>query len=238
MNGAAQARSSSLLSAVPASAGGRSAGNYLETKATGSPYASPPGFVHTSYTIFDGATDGSHNCTRHGKCPPADVFEAHPSWFWPQNDSSLYGQLCWHNQSLIDFVVVQAKRFLSTQPDARIVSISQNDNGRYCHDPAELKIIQEEGSPSGPLLRAVNQVAKALATEFPLVAVDTLAYQWSQQPPTKTVPEHNVIIRLCDINSNAGMPLTHHSNTPFRNVLTSWSGITDRIYIWNCACMS
>ena len=56
----------------------------------------------------------------------------------------------------------------------------------------------------GPLLRAVNQVARSIADEFPLVAVDTLAYQYSQPPPNITKPEPNVIIRLCDISSNSG----------------------------------
>jgi hypothetical protein len=103
-------------------------------------------------------------------------------------------------------VIVKSKKFLSDQPLARIISISQNDNGNCaipvisciyiikatstllalqrtaecraptdCKDPEELTVIKEEGSPMGPLLRAVNQVAKALAAEFPLVAVDTLA---------------------------------------------------------------
>ena len=73
---------------------------------------------------------------------------------------------------------------------------AQNDNSRYCKDPAELAVIQEEDSPIGPLLRAVNQVARSLADEFPLVAVDTLAYSYTQLPPTVTRPERNVIIRL------------------------------------------
>ena len=46
-----------------------------------------------------------------------------------------------------------------------------------CQDPGELAVIQAEGSPMGPLLRAVNEIARALAADFPLVAVDTLAYQ-------------------------------------------------------------
>ena len=59
----------------------------------------------------------------------------------------------------------------------------QNDNGRYCQDPAELAVIAEEGGTAmGPLLRAVNQIAEALAADFPLVAVDTLAYEYSQPP--------------------------------------------------------
>ena len=49
-----------------------------------------------------------------------------------------------------------------------------------CEDLAELAIIHAEGSPMGPLLRAVNAVADAIASEFPHVVVDTLACKSSQ----------------------------------------------------------
>ena len=46
------------------------------------------------------------------------------------------------------------KGFLRSQPDANIISVSQNDNGNYCQTPEETAIMDEEGSPMGPLLRA------------------------------------------------------------------------------------
>lgn len=227
MNGAAQAK------AHAQSVADRAMGPDLSDVAgNGSPYASPPGFVHTSYRLFDGDADGKFNCTG-GRCPPLNIFKAHPEWFYPHDDPSVYGQLCWTNQSLIEYIKGQAKKFLSSQPNARIISISQNDNGNYCRDPAEMAIIEAEGSPMGPLLRAVNQVARSIADDFPLVAVDTLAYQYSQPPPNITKPEDNVIIRLCDISSNSGAPLTDPSNALFNSVINGWNAITQRIYIWN-----
>eukprot|EP01052_Picozoa_sp_SAG31_P043635 SAG31_NODE_7331_length_1717_cov_1.307787_2_plen_144_part_00 len=138
----------------------------------------------------------------------------------------------WTNQSLIDFIKVQAKAYLSSQPEARIISISQNDNGNYCRDPEELAVIEAEGSPMGPLLRAVNQIARALATAFPLVAVrvDLGGCRILNKKITK--PEPNVIIRLCDISSNSGAPLTDPSNMEFASVIHGWNAITNRIYIW------
>ena len=35
-------------------------------------------------------------------------------------------------------------------------------------------MIEAEGSPMGPLIRAVNYIADQLAAEFPTIAVDTL----------------------------------------------------------------
>ena len=40
--------------------------------------------------------------------------------------------------------------------------------------PEELAVAHAEGSPAGPLLRAINAIADAIVDEFPLVAIDTL----------------------------------------------------------------
>ena len=178
LNDEAHALSAQLraVSARRASPGGPS------TSPSASPYATPPGFVHTSYRLF-----GSGAIT-----PGADptnllqVWNTHRQWFWPRNDSSVSGQLCWSNASLVEYIIQQARTMLSTQPNARIFSISQNDNNNYCQDERESAIIAAEGSPMGPLLRAVNAVADALCSEFPLVAFDTLAYSYSQPPPRIT----------------------------------------------------
>ena len=38
------------------------------------------------------------------------------------------------NKSLIDYIAAKAKGFLKAKPSAKIISISQNDNGNYCHE--------------------------------------------------------------------------------------------------------
>ena len=78
---------------------------------------------------------------------------------------------------MVSFIESQVKNFLRSQPDANIISVSQNDNGHYCNSSAEREVMDAEGSPMGPLLRAVNRVADAISEEFPNVVVDTLAYQ-------------------------------------------------------------
>jgi hypothetical protein len=100
------------------------------------------------------------------------LFKQFPHWFWPRGSAAVPGQLCWTNSSLIAHIIANVRGFLRAQPAATIVSVSQNDNLNYCQDEPELKVISEEGgSPSGPLLRAVNQVADAIAEEFPRVLV-------------------------------------------------------------------
>ena len=66
----------------------------------------------------------------------------------------------------------------------------------------------------GPLFRAVNTIADNIKDEFPNIAVDTLAYQWSRPAPKITKPRPNVIIRLCSIECNFAAPLVCPPSSP------------------------
>eukprot|EP00937_MAST-01D_sp_MAST-1D-sp2_P003620 g3620.t1 len=194
-------------------------------------YASPPGFVHTSYALVSGTFTGSDT-------PPVAMFLTHPEWFWPHNDSSARGQLCWTNPELVAFLKTQVRAALEAvtkrgDPLPDIISVSQNDNQNYCKDEAELAVIRAEGSPIGPLLRAVNAIADDIVNDYPAVAVDTLAYQYTRPAPKLTKPRRNVIVRLCSIECNFAKPLTDASNQPFLNDITNWARISNRTYIWD-----
>ena len=77
------------------------------------------------------------------------------------------------------YVISRVKTYLDNDPNATVISVTQNDGGGagICHTPDEDAVTKEEGSPSGPLLRAVNAVADAIADDYPGVLVETLAYQ-------------------------------------------------------------
>ena len=192
-------------------------------------YASPPGMVHTSYALL-------YYPKPQGMVPPPELLDAHPSWFWPppsKGGATAYGQLCWSNASLVAFVIKQALAILAEQPDAQILSVSQNDNYARCESPAEEAINEAEGSPMGALLRAVNAVADAVRPAYPHVAIDTLAYQWSRPATKLTRPRPNVIVRLCTIECDFGRPLTHPNNAPFQRDMEGWARISNRTWIWN-----
>lgn len=76
-------------------------------------------------------------------------------------------------------MISRVKAYLDNDPNATVISVTQNDGGGagICHTPNEDAVTKEEGSPSGPLLRAVNAVADAIADDYPGVLVETLAYQ-------------------------------------------------------------
>jgi hypothetical protein len=109
----------------------------------------------------------------------------------------------------------------------------RQDNLLYCQDAADLAAIKSEGTPGGAMFRAVNNIADALRDEFPTVAIDTLAYQWSRAAPKLTKPKPNVIIRLCSIECNFAQPLSHPSNAKFQADISNWGEISKRLYVWN-----
>ena len=135
-------------------------------------YASPPGDAHTSYALLPGDRGGLLG-------PPTELWESHRGWFWPQADnrSQEYGQLCWSNRSLQEFLASSVKGFLRAQPAATLISVSQNDNSNLCETPEEQAVVTAEGGAAmGPMLRAINFIADSIKDEFPGVAVCTLAY--------------------------------------------------------------
>jgi hypothetical protein len=197
-------------------------------------YATPPGFVHTSYSLLaDTSKTG-------GDMPPPALFASHNEWFWPRISTDpkgeTYGQLCWSNTSLVEYVKGRVLSYLKAQPEATIVSVSQNDNFNYCNSTEEREVYKKEGALIGPLLNAVNLIADAVAEEFPgrRVAIDTLAYQWTRPTPTSSLkPRPNVIVRLCSIECNFGAPLSDPSNSDFLTDITNWGKKSNRTWIWN-----
>jgi len=177
------------------------------------------GFVHTFYPLV----------------PPEEHFAAHPEWYSEIGGVRRVegGQLCTANPELTAFVIERVKQWLRETPEATIISVSQNDWGGRC-ECADCKALEEaEGSPSGPLLHFVNQVAEAIEPEFPHVAVDTLAYQYTRKPPKLVKPRPNVIVQLCSIECSFSKPLADERNKPFRDDIIGWSQICNRLYIWD-----
>jgi hypothetical protein len=173
--------------------------------------------------------------TFHGLVPPAQHFAAHPEWFSliKGKRSSDHAQLCLSNPELRDFVVGRVKEWLRESPEAAIVSVSQNDWHGACECESCKAIDDAEGGPTGSLLAFVNYVAEKIEPEFPHVAVDTLAYQYTRKPPRTLKPRPNVIIRLCSIECNFREPLDHPSNATFAQDIIGWAGICNRLYIWD-----
>ncbi len=177
------------------------------------------GFVHTFYPLV----------------PPEQHFEQHPEWYSLINGKRQVqgGQLCTTNPELRAYLVERVRAWLKEAPEARIVSISQNDWAGACQCPNCKAIDDREGSHAGTMVDLLNHIAAKLGPEFPNVAFDTLAYQYTRKAPKSLKPLPNVIIRLCSIECNFAAPLTDPSNASFARDIVDWSRICNRLYVWD-----
>lgn len=143
-------------------------------------------------------------------------------------------QLCMSNPEVLRIATRTVLRWIERMPTAKIFSVSQNDWYRNCQCDACKAIDEEEGSPSGLMLRFVNAVAEEVEKSHPNVLIDTLAYQWTEKPPKITKPRHNVRVRLCPIfacemHEYEKCP----NNAGFVSNLQEWNKVTDNLYIWH-----
>lgn len=177
------------------------------------------GFVHTFYPLV----------------PPDKHFAAHPEWYSLLNGKRTVegGQLCTTNPQLRDFIVERVRKWIRESPGASIVSVSQNDWHGACQCERCKAVDEREGSHSGTMLALANYVAGKIGPEFPHVAIDTLAYQYTRKAPKTLKPLPNVIVRLCSIECNFAAPLDDPSNKAFADDLRAWSKLSDRLYIWD-----
>jgi hypothetical protein len=177
------------------------------------------GFVHTFYPLV----------------PPAEHFAAHPEWYSliDGKRTADRAQLCTTNPELRKFIVEQVRAKLKANPSVRIVSISQNDWYGACQCDNCKAIDDAEGTPAGSVLALANYVAADIEKDYPNVAIDTLAYQYTRKAPLHLRPRPNVIVRLCSIECSFSQPLTDPMNASFAKDIRDWSRLTDRLYVWN-----
>ncbi|MBR5520027.1 MAG: DUF4838 domain-containing protein [Clostridia bacterium] len=153
-------------------------------------------------------------------------------------------QLCLTNPEVLEIAIESARRALKANPEARIMSITQNDWNRPCECEACRKIDEEEHSQSGTMLRFVNAIAERLEPEFPDVVFDTFAYQYTRPVPSITRPRHNVCVRLCSIEACFAHPFEtcdddrsvlrpDGTKSSFITDLTDWGKCCNRMYIWD-----
>jgi uncharacterized protein DUF4838/glycosyl hydrolase family 67 len=176
-------------------------------------------YVHTFYRIV----------------PPKKYFSAYPEWFSEINGKRTHNraQLCLTNKSLQAFMIKKVKEYLQGLPPDSIISISQNDWAGRCQCEKCLAIEKREGSPSGPVIDFVNTIADGIKKEFPKALISTLAYTYTQKPPTHLKPRSNVIIRLCSIKSSFAHTFTDPVNAEFYHDLKEWKKITSKLFVWD-----
>ncbi len=162
--------------------------------------------------------------------PWQTYFEAHPEYFALMNGKRIIDQPCLSRPEVFDIAAARLREEMAAQPGKKIWSVSQNDNFSFCQCPECLKIIEEEGSPAGPILRFVNRMAAL----FPDKTISTLAYQYSRPAPRLTRPAPNVEVMLCTIELDRSRPIPDApSSASFVRDIEDWSRICGNLYLWD-----
>jgi len=177
------------------------------------------GYCHTFYPLV----------------PPEKFFTEHPDWYSMINGKRTHekSQLCLTNPKLRDFMVQRVKEWLRECPDCEIISVTQNDWAGWCECPDCKALDDVEESHAGTMIAFANYIAEKIEAEFPHVAVDTFAYQYTRKPPKNIKPRSNVIVRLCSIECNFREPLDAPVNASFASDIKKWSEICQRLYVWD-----
>ena len=189
---------------------------------------------------------GIGNCHTFQRLIPAAVYgKDHPEYFAlhkgvrrndPKGDEDFHVQPCLTHPDVLRIVTSNVLERIRKDSEARFFGVSQNDNQLYCECERCAAVDREEGSHAGTLVRFVNAVADAVAREFPGKCVETLAYQHTRVPPTKTRLRPNVIPCFCSIECEFSRPMTESACPDNRQLLRDilgWERQTDQLYVWD-----
>ncbi|WP_299531539.1 DUF4838 domain-containing protein [Ulvibacterium sp.] len=165
--------------------------------------------------------------TFHRFLPEEKFYASHPEYYALRGNQRLPTQLCLTNKRVLEIVKDSVAVLFARNPEASVVSVSQDDNQQYCQCDSCRKIDEEEGSPSGTMIRFVNEVA----ADFPDKTISTLAYQYTRKP-SKTRPADNVLVTLCSIECDRAAPIAEKC-TDFAEDLEGWGRLTDNVRIWD-----
>jgi hypothetical protein len=180
--------------------------------------------------VQDVFADGYYVHTFNRLIPWQEYYTSHPEYFALMNGKRIPDQPCLTNPEVLKIALAKLEADIPLQPDKQLWSVSQNDNFSYCQCDDCNKIIEEEGSPAGPVIRFVNEVAK----RFPEETISTLAYQYSRQAPKVTKPADNVQIMLCTIELNRSQPIGEDPRSAsFLKDIVDWGKISKNIYLWD-----
>jgi hypothetical protein len=189
-------------------------------------------------SVEQGGRKGVHSLahTFQSLCPPEKYFATHPEYFSLVNGKrqSGYAQLCLTNPEVLKICIAGVRQWIKDHPDMKVFSVSQNDTHYPCDCENCRRVVEEEGSQAGPVVRFCNAIADDIKDDYPDVAIETLAYQYTRKPPKLTKPRPNVIICLCSIECCFIHPLGDDPfNKTFADDIRGWNKICDRLWIWD-----
>ena len=183
--------------------------------------------------------------TNHSHCiwlKPDKYFTTHPEYYaLDKNGKRNKHALCLMSKETRKAIIGEVRECLRKHkasgkpiPSNQPIYISHMDNHEYCHCKDCTEFAEKHGNAiSACDLDFINEIALELKEEFPDVIFMTLAYTYTEKPPTGLKAADNVGIELTDTTSNYSVPITHPDNVFFHDALLSWSKISSRIMVYD-----
>ena len=162
--------------------------------------------------------------------PAETYFKTHPEYYALVKGVRQPSQPDLSNEEVFRIITAELRKRMAAHPDAMYWSISPNDDNGYCECNLCKAVYNENGGPSGSLIKFVNRIAAA----FPDKSFTTLAYGYTHKAPTSLKPAKNVYVFLSDIDALRDKPLSEEATAAtFRKDLKAWGGITPNIFVWD-----
>ena len=184
--------------------------------------------------------------------PPEKYFKTHPEYFamneqgkrFPPERPHMGGSLCMSNPEVARVTLeslremIRADRSKNPKEEwAYVYDISKLDRMPYiCKCPNCLAVIKEEGTEIGLHMRYINAVAREIRKEYPDIIIRTNGNVSTNPPPTKTLPESNVLIWLTDrfTVSDPFRPVEHPVNKEAKaKHFEVWRGKARQMCLWD-----
>lgn len=167
--------------------------------------------------------------------PPVTCKSSHPEYY-AQNVGSQDNeclQPCFTNFDTVDIVYNKVKLMIDSDTSSNIISISQNDNGKFCQCSKCRQSYQQYGK-SGTMLIYINKIAEKLAVDYPNILIDTLSYQETIDVPTGGVKAaDNVSVRFCANMCGYHDEQTHCDQfTNHNQRFYDWANVAKQFYVW------
>lgn len=168
--------------------------------------------------------------------PSEKYFEKHPEYFSLIDGVRCKDQPCLSNSEVFDLILKGVFETLENTPEAKIVSVTQNDGENFCHCEKCMANIKKYHTQGANEFLFVNRIAKAVAKKYPDVLVETMPYNYSTEPPVNFRFEKNVSVRIALMRMCREHTLTDAScqyNVKMQKFFRNWSKLSDNIYLWD-----
>ncbi len=164
---------------------------------------------------------------------PDELFKTNPEYFMVNvNGKRTLDQICPSNPEVKQRAIEKILSVLRKYPQHNIINLSLKDNMEYCHCADCEVIVKAENSDGAAFFRLVNQVAEAVAAEFPGVKVSFLAYYSTTRPPAKMKMAPNTVCFLAFLGGR-NMSVPAEEQPPFPEVVAGWQKTVPEIHIWD-----